>query len=183
MIQGLYNSNETELYDKVLHRYQKFTSERHPRVLNHFCIFISSFLFLKFLFFFYYWNIIGWRRLFRVPWSRRRSNQSILKRSTLNTYWNDWCWSWSSNTLTAWCEELTPWKRPWCWERLRAGGEGEDRGWDDWMAWLTQWTWVWASSRRQRRTERPVMLQSIGSQRVRHDWVTDWTKRRFRTLC
>ena len=48
------------------------------------------------------------------------------------------CWSWNSNTLATWCEELTHLKRPWCWERLRAGGEGDDRGWDGWMASLTQ---------------------------------------------
>ena len=57
----------------------------------------------------------------------------------------DWCWSWNSNTLATGCEELTPLKRPWCWERLKAGGEGNDRGWDGWMASLTQWTWVWAN--------------------------------------
>ena len=51
-----------------------------------------------------------------------------------------WCWSWNSNTLATWCKELTHWKRPSCWERLRAGGEGDDRGWDDWMASPTQWT-------------------------------------------
>ena len=56
------------------------------------------------------------------------------------------CWSWKSNPLVTWCEELTHWKRPWCWERLRAGGEGDNRGWDDWMVSLTQWTWVWVSS-------------------------------------
>ena len=53
----------------------------------------------------------------------------------------------SSNTLATWCKELTHWKRPWCWERLKAGGEGDDRGWAGWMASLTRWTWVWASSR------------------------------------
>ena len=58
----------------------------------------------------------------------------------------DWCWSWNSNTLATWCEELTPLKRPWCWERLRAGGEGDDRGWDGWMASPTEWTWVWVDS-------------------------------------
>ena len=47
------------------------------------------------------------------------------------------------NTLVTWCEELTHWWRPWCWERLKAEGEGDDRGWDDWMASPTQWTWVW----------------------------------------
>ena len=84
-----------------------------------------------------------WRRLLRVPWSARRSHQSILKKSTLNIRWKDWCWS--SNNLSTWCEEPTHWKRPWCWERLRAGGEGGVRGWDDWIA-LTQWIWIWASS-------------------------------------
>ena len=87
-----------------------------------------------------------WRRLFRVPWKARRSNQSILKESVLNIHWKDWCWSWSSNTLATWCKELTHLKRPWDWERLRAGGEGEDRGWDGWMVSLTQWRWVWVNS-------------------------------------
>ena len=52
----------------------------------------------------------------------------------------DWCWSWNSNALATWCKQLNHVKRPWCWERLRAGGEGDDRGWDGWMALLTQWT-------------------------------------------
>ena len=56
--------------------------------------------------------------------------------------WKNWCWSWNSNTLTTWCEELTHLKRPWCWERLKAGEEGADRGWDGWMVFLTQWTCV-----------------------------------------
>ena len=59
----------------------------------------------------------------------------------------DWCWSWNSNTLATSCEELTHWKRLWCWEGLGARGEGDDRGWDGWMASLPRWTWVWASSR------------------------------------
>ena len=54
-----------------------------------------------------------WRRLLRVPWTARRSNQSILKKSVLNIHWKDWCWSWNSNTLATWWEELTHWKRPW----------------------------------------------------------------------
>ena len=65
-----------------------------------------------------------WRRLLRVPWTARRSNQSILKESVLNIHWKDWCWSWSSNTLATWCKQLTHLKRPWCWERLKAGEEG-----------------------------------------------------------
>ena len=82
-----------------------------------------------------------WRRLLRVPWTARRSNQSVL-----NIHWKDQCWSWSSNTLSTWCKELTHWKRPWCWERLKAGGERDNRGWDGWMASPTRWTWVWTSS-------------------------------------
>ena len=60
------------------------------------------------------------------------------RKSTLNIHWKDWCWSWSSNTLTTWCKELTYWKRSWCWERLKAGGEGDNRGWDGWMTSPTQ---------------------------------------------
>ena len=56
-----------------------------------------------------------WTRFLRVPWTARRSNQSILRKSVLNIHWKDWCWSWSSNPLATWCKELTPWKRPWCW--------------------------------------------------------------------
>ena len=69
------------------------------------------------------------------------------RRSVLGVHWKDPCWSWNSNTLTTWCKELTHLKRPWCWERLRAGREGVDRGWDGWMASPTQWTWVWVDSR------------------------------------
>ena len=68
------------------------------------------------------------------------------------------------NTLGTWCEELTHWKRPWRWERLRASGEGDSRGWDGWMASLTQWTWVSANSERWWRTGKPGMLQFTGSQ-------------------
>ena len=114
-----------------------------------------------------------WSWLLSVPWTARRSNQSILKESTLNIHWKDWCWNWSSNTLATWCEELTHWKRPWCWERLRVGKEGDERGWDGWMASPTQWTCVWASSRRWWRTGKPGVRQSTGLQRVGHDWTTE----------
>ena len=87
-----------------------------------------------------------WRRLLRVPWTARRTSP-FWRRSALGVHWKDWCWSWSSNTLATWSKELTYLKKPWCWERLRAGGEGDDRGWDGWMASRTQWTGVWASSR------------------------------------
>ena len=84
-----------------------------------------------------------WRRLLRVPWTARRSNQSILEEISPGCSLEGWCCSWNSNTLATWCRELTHLKRPWCWEGLGAGGEGNDRGWDGWMASLTQWTWVW----------------------------------------
>ena len=119
-----------------------------------------------------------WRRLLRVPWTARRSSQSILGRSVLGVHWRDWCWSWNSNTLATWCRELTHWKRPWCWEGLRAGGEGDDRGWGDWMASPTRWTWVWVDSGSWWWTGRPGVLGFMGSQRVRHDWATElnWTE-------
>ena len=89
-------------------------------------------------------------------------------------HWKDWCcWSWNSNTLATWCEERTHLKRPWCWERLRAGGEGDNTGWDGWMASPTLWTWVWASSRSWWWTGKPGVLQSLGSQRVEHNWVNE----------
>ena len=69
------------------------------------------------------------------------------KKSVLDIQWKDWCWSWNSNTLATWCEELTHLKRPWCWGRLKAGGEGDDRGWDGWMASPTWWTWAGVNSR------------------------------------
>ena len=100
------------------------------------------------------------------------------RKSTLNIHWKDWfwSWSWSSNTLVTKWEELTNWKRPWCWARLKAEGEGNNRGWDGWMASPTRWTWVCASSRRWWRTGRPGVLQSMGSQRAGHDWVTELNK-------
>ena len=79
----------------------------------------------------------------------------------------------TSNTLATWYEELTHWKRPWCWERLRAGGEGDDRGWDGWMASPTQWTWVCVDSGSWWWIGRPGVLQFMGSQRVGHDWATE----------
>ena len=105
-----------------------------------------------------------WRRLSRVPWTARRS--------VLGVHWKDWCWSWNSSTLATWCEELTHWQRPWCWEGLGAGGEWADRGWDGWMASPTRWAWVRINSRSWWWTGRPGVLRFMGSQRVRHDWAT-----------
>ena len=113
-----------------------------------------------------------WRRLLRVPWTAKRSNPSVL-----SVHWKDWCWSWNYNTLATWWEELTHWKRPWCWGRLKAGGEGDDRGWGGLMASSARWTWVWASFRSWWWTGKPCLLQSMGSQRVGHNWETEmnWT--------
>ena len=69
------------------------------------------------------------------------------RRTVLGVLWKDWCWSWSSSILATWWDELTHLKRPWCWERLKAGRKGDDRGWDGWVASPTQWTLVWANSR------------------------------------
>ena len=95
------------------------------------------------------------------------------RRSVLGVHQKDWCWSWNSSTLATSWEELTRWKRPWCWERLGAGGEGDDRGWDGWMASLTGCTWVWVDSGSWWWTARPGMLWFMGSQRVGHNWATE----------
>ena len=92
-------------------------------------------------------------------------------KSVLNIHWKGWCWS--SSTLATWWEELTHWKRPRCWKRLKAGGEGNNRRWDGWVVSLTQYTWVWESSRSWWWTVRPGVVQSMGSQRVVHDWATE----------
>ena len=81
------------------------------------------------------------------------------------------CWSWNFNTLATWCEELTHWKRPWCWEGLWAGGEGDDRGWDDWMASPTQQTWVWVNSRSWWWTERPGCAAIQGDVAEQLNWT------------
>ena len=91
-----------------------------------------------------------------VPWTARRSNQSILKEINPNIHWKDWCWSWSSNTLATQCEEPTHWKRPWCWERLRERGEGGNRGWDGWMASARQ-VECWGSKRKARKSSSGVV--------------------------
>ena len=113
-----------------------------------------------------------WKRCLNILWIAKRSNQSILKEINLEFHWKNWCWSWSSNTLVIRCEELTQWKRFWCWGRLRAG-EGGYRGWEVWMASPAQWTGVWANSKRQWRTWTPGMLQFTGLQRFGDD--LDWT--------
>ena len=113
-----------------------------------------------------------WRRLLRVPWIARRSNQSLKKISpecSLEGLMLKLKLQYFGHLM----QKLTHWKRPWCWERLKVGGEGDNRVWDGWMASLTQWTWVWVNSGSWWWTGRPGVLQSMGWQRVRHNWVTE----------
>ena len=118
-----------------------------------------------------------WRRLLRVPWTARNSNQSILKEISPGCSLEGMMLKLKLNSLATWCKELTHLKRLWCWEGLRAEGEGDDRGWDGWMPSPTQWTWVWVDSGSWWWTRRPGMLQFMGfmsnSQRVRRDWATE----------
>ena len=95
-------------------------------------------------------------------------------KSALNIHWKDWCWSWYSSTLATWCDVLTHWKRPWCWERLKAEGEGDDRGWDVWIASLTQWTWVWATPGvGMTREACHLVVHGVSESQT---WLSDWTE-------
>ena len=109
------------------------------------------------------WESLGWQGDPTSP---------SLRKSVLNIHWKDWCWSWNYNNLATWYKELTHLKRPSCWERLRAGGEGDNRGWDGWVASPTQWTWVWVNSGVWWCTGKSGVLQSM-DHRVGHDWATE----------
>ena len=111
-----------------------------------------------------------WRRLLRVPWTARRSNQSILKQISPEC-------SLEGLMLKLKLQYFvdTWWKRPWCWERLKAG-EGDDRGWDGWMASQTRWTWVWVNSGSWWWTGRPGMLQSMGHKESDTTELLNWTE-------
>ena len=104
-----------------------------------------------------------WRRLLRIPWTARKS--------VLNIRWKDRCWSWSSNTLATWWKNWLIGKDPDAEKESRRG-----RGWqriNGWMVSPTQWTWVWVYSGSSWWTGKPGVLQSMGSQRIGHDWVTE----------
>ena len=118
------------------------------------------------------------RKIRCVYWNADHKNRlggTILEllRSVLVILWKDWCWRWNSNTLATSCEEVTHWKRLWCWEGLRAGGEGNDRGWDGSMASLTRWTWVWVNSGSWWWTGRLGVLWYMGSQSQTR--LSNWT--------
>ena len=112
-------------------------------------------------------------RLLRVPWTARRSNQSILKEISPGCSLDGLMLKLKLQYFDHLMQNLTHWKRPWCWEGLRAGEEGDDRGWDGWMVSPTLWTWVWVNWGSWWWTWRPGLLQFTGSQRVGHDWVTE----------
>ena len=119
-----------------------------------------------------------WRRLLRVPWTARRCNQSILKEISPGCSLEGLMLKLKLQYFGHLLQRPDSLKRPWCWERLRAGGKGDDRGWDSWMTLPTQWTWVWVDSGSWWWTGRPCMLWFMGSQRVGHDWATEqnWTE-------
>ena len=119
-----------------------------------------------------------WRRLLRVPWTARRSNQSILKKVSPEYSLEGLILKLKLQYFGHLMWRADYWKRPWCWERLKTGGKGDSRGWNGWMASPTQWTWVWANSGSWWWTGKPSVLQSMGSQRVECDWVSElnWTE-------
>ena len=121
----------------------------------------------------WYFQTVMLEKSLENPLNSKRSNQSSLKEINPEHSLEGLMWSWSSNTLAIWCKELTHQKRPWCWKRLKAGGEGGNRGWDGWMASLTQRTWVWANSGSWWWTGKPGVLWFTGSQRVGHDWASE----------
>ena len=114
-----------------------------------------------------------WRRLLRVPWTARRSNQSILKEISPGGSLEGLMLKLNSNALATLCKEFTNWKRRWCWEGLGAGAEVDDRGWDGWMASPARWTWLWINSGSWWWTGTPDILRFVGSQSVGHDWATE----------
>jgi len=116
-----------------------------------------------------------WRRLLRVSWTARRSNQSILKEISPEYSLEGLMLKLKFQYFGHLMRRTDSMEKPWCWERLKAGGAGDDRGWDGWIASPMWWTWVWASSGSWWQTGKPGVLLSVGSQRARHDWVTELT--------
>jgi len=115
-----------------------------------------------------------WRRLLRVPWTARRSNQSILKEISPGISLGGMMLKLKLQYFGHLMRRVGSLKKKlWCWEGLGAGGEGDDRGWDGWMASLTRWMWVWVNSGSWWWTGRPGMLRFMGLQRVGHDWATE----------
>ena len=118
-----------------------------------------------------------WRRHLRVPRTARRFNQSILKEISPDYSLEGLMLKLKLQYFAVWCEELIHLKRPRCWERLKVGGEGDNRGWDGWMPSPTWWTWVWVSSRSWWWTGKLGVLQSMGSQS--QTWLSNWTELKY----
>jgi len=117
-----------------------------------------------------------WRRLLSVAWTARRCNQSILKEISPECSLEGLMLKLKLQYLATWCKELTHLKRPWCWERLRAGGEGDDKGWDSCMASPTQGTWICVDSRNWWWTRRPCVLPFMDSQELNMTEELNWTE-------
>ena len=133
-------------------------------------VFVKSLVFLIKPKNWWFWTVVLEKTL---PWTARRSNQSILKGTSPGCSLEGPMLKLKLQYFGHLMRRVDSLKRPWCWEGLGAGGEGDDRGWDGWMASPTQWTWVWVNSGSWWWTGRPGMLQLMGSQRVRHDWATE----------
>ena len=116
-----------------------------------------------------------WIRLLRVSWTTKRWKQSILKEISPEYSLGGLMLKLKLQYLAIWCKEPTHLKRPWCWERLWAGGEGDDKGWGGWMASPTRWTWVWANSGSWWWTGSMVCCSPWGF-RVKHDSATELTE-------
>ena len=114
-----------------------------------------------------------WKRLLIVPWTAKRPNQSILKEINPEYSLERLMLKLKLQYFDYVMRRTNPLEKTLMLGRLKAGGEGDDRGWDGWMVSPAQWTWVWAHSRSWWWTGKPGALQSMGSQRVRHDWVTE----------
>ena len=120
----------------------------------------------------------SWKRLLRVPWTARRSNQSILKEINLDYSLEGLMLKLNLHYFDHLIQRANSLKKTLILGKIKGRKRGDDRGWDGWMASLTQWTWVWTSSRRWWKTLKPGLLQSMGSQRVGHDWVTELNRAR-----
>ena len=97
------------------------------------------------------------------------------RKSILNIHWKDWCWSWSSSSLATWCDKSSYWKKPWFWERLRAGGEGGDREWDGWMVSSNWWIWVWLNQHWKAVNDSKAWCATVNRISKNGTWLSNWT--------
>ena len=126
-----------------------------------------------------FWTVVLEKTLERIPWTAKTSNQSILKEISSEYSLEGLMLKLKLQYCGHLMQRTDSWKRSWFGERLKAGGEGDNRGWDGWMALPIQWTWIWVNSGSWWWTGRPGMLQSMGLQRVGHKWAAElnWTRK------